>query len=312
MVCHKMVRRLLATVLCLCFTLAGCAGTKSYPVVRLRRLDPAPVDAPVSSPSLKEQLRVGSAALISPVETMKSYSALYNFVAREVGRSAEVFQRHTYAETNELVRAGGVDVALVCSYAYVVGQREFGMEAIAVPMIRGRPEYYSYVIVRADSGIASFDELRGRSFAFTDPISTSGRLYAEGLLVDRNTTPQQFFRQTTFTFSHDNSITAVHDGLVDGAAVDSLVYEQKVRQNPDLGRRLVIIAQSSPFGAPPIVVNPKLDQALKHRLQETLLSMHASPEGQRILADLNIERFVAPDDHLYDSVRQLAEKVRGK
>jgi phosphonate transport system substrate-binding protein len=306
-------RRLLAVLLFLAMTATGCASTAEYPVVRLQQLDPALAEPVISGiTNGQDQLRVGSAALISPVETLKSYSSLYNYLAATVDRSAEVYQRHTYAETNELVRSGGVDLALVCSYAYVLGQREFGMEAIAVPMVKGKPEYYSYIIVRADSGIRKFDDLKGRTFAFTDPISTSGRLYAESLVADRHGTPQQFFRQTTFTFSHDNSIKAVADGLVDGAAVDSLVYDQKLRQNPPLGQRLTIIAKSAPFGAPPIVVNPKLDPDLKRRLQTALLQMHTTPEGQRILAELNTERFVAPDDRWYDSVRQLAEKVRGK
>jgi phosphonate transport system substrate-binding protein len=292
---------------------SGCSlSTKHYEKVSLRNVDSTVLESAIATTSASSQLRVGSAALISPVETMRSYSNLYNYLARDVDRTAEVYQRHTYAETNELVRAGGVDIALVCSYAYVVGQREFGMEAIAVPIVRGKPEYYSYVIVRADSGIKTFDGLRDHSFAFTDPISTSGRLYAEGLLVDRQTTAQQFFRQTTFTFSHDNSIKAVDDGVVDGAAVDSLVYDQKIKQDPQLGQRLTIIAKSAPFGAPPIVVNPKLAPVLKQKLQQTLLTMHTTPEGQRILAELDTERFVPPDDHWYDSVRSLAEKVRGQ
>lgn len=301
-----------AVVLALALVASGCSAGKRYQRVSLHHVDPTVLESATATTSASKQLRVGSAALISPVETMRSYSNLYNYLARSVDRTAEVYQSHTYAETNELVRAGGVDIALVCSYAYVVGQREFGMEAVAVPIVRGKPEYYSYVIVRSDSGIRTFDDLRNRSFAFTDPISTSGRLYAEGLLVDRQSTAQQFFRQTTFTFSHDNSIKAVDDGVVDGAAVDSLVYDQKVKQNPQLGQRLSIIAKSPPFGAPPIVVNPKLDPELKHKLQEALLTMHTTTEGQRILAELNIERFVPPDDHWYDSVRSLAEKVRGQ
>jgi phosphonate transport system substrate-binding protein len=305
--------RSLGLLVALALAASGCSvSTKHHEKVSLNKVDPTVLESAITTTSANSQLRVGSAALISPVETMRSYSNLYNYLARDVGRTAEVYQNRTYAETNELVRAGGVDIALVCSYAYVVGERDFDMEAIAVPVVRGKPEYYSYVIVRSDSGIKTFDDLRNRSFAFTDPISTSGRLYAEGLLVDQNSTAQQFFRQTTFTFSHDNSIQAVNDGVVDGAAVDSLVYDQKIKQDPQLGQRLTIIAKSPPFGAPPFVVNPKLDPALKQKLQQTLLTMNTTAEGQRLLAELNIERFVAPNDHWYDSVRSLAEKVRGQ
>lgn len=308
----KTINGLVVCVLVLSLLLPGCVGARKSHQVNLQRLDPSMSEPVALAASANTQLRIGSAALISPVETLKSYSALYGYMAREVGRSVEVVQRHTYAETNELVQSGGVEVALVCSYAYVLGQRDFGMEAIAVPVVKGHPEYYSYIIVRSDSGIATFDDLRGRTFAFTDPISTTGRLYPEGLLLDRGLTPDRFFRQTTFTYSHDNSIKAVDEGLVDGAAVDSLVYELTVKQDPQLGRRLVVIGRSEAYGAPPIVVNPKLQPELKQKLKQTLLTLHETPEGRRILAELDIERFVAPDDRWYDPVRRLAEKVRGK
>ncbi|HEY3366117.1 MAG TPA: hypothetical protein VGK74_13775 [Symbiobacteriaceae bacterium] len=106
-------------VLCSVLVLAGCVGGKPPQVISLRKLDPAAADPVIPAEGQNAELRIGSAALIS-VETMRSYSALYNY------------QRRTYAETNELVRSGGVDMALVCSYAYVLGKQELGLLSVPV------------------------------------------------------------------------------------------------------------------------------------------------------------------------------------
>jgi phosphonate transport system substrate-binding protein len=69
-------------------------------------------------------------------------------------------------------------------------------------------------------------------------------------------TPDTFFARTFFTYSHDNAIYAVADGVADGAAVDSLIYEFALLRDPDLANRVRIIHQSPPFGIPPVVVGP--------------------------------------------------------
>jgi phosphonate transport system substrate-binding protein len=107
----------------------------------------------------------------------------------------------------------------------VQGGTELGVDLLAAPQVGGETVYYSYIIVPADSDIQSFADFRGRSFAFTDPLSKTGKLSTVHLLWQQDETPESYFAETFYTFSHDNSIRAVADGLVDGAAVDSLVYD---------------------------------------------------------------------------------------
>ncbi|MBS4023878.1 MAG: PhnD/SsuA/transferrin family substrate-binding protein [Dethiobacter sp.] len=76
--------------------------------------------------------------------------------------------------------------------------------------------------------------MRGKSFAFTDPTSTLGTLYPLYLLKATGETADSFFKSHTFTFSSDNSIQSVADNLVDGAAVNSLVYDNMFARMPNL------------------------------------------------------------------------------
>lgn len=288
--------------------LAGCGSPTRYPHVSLAEVPPAATSTP---PGSQAPLRVAVAAVISPKGTIKSYSLFLDYLAQQIGRPVELVQRQTYAEVNNLVRDGGVDLALVCTGAYVRGHRDFGMELLVAPQVAGETVYYSYIIVPARSPAQGLTDLRGKTFAFTDPLSNSGWLMPVYLLWQIGETAEHFFEQTIYTYSHDNSIRAVAEGLVDGAAVDSLVYDYTLRRDPTLADRVRVIGRSEPCGMPPVVVPPGLDAAQKAALRDVLLTMHQDPDGRAALDELLIERFVQIDDQAYDSVREALEKVGG-
>ncbi len=254
-------------------------------------------------------LRVAIAGVISPTETLKTYEALLSYIGREFHRPIEIVQRETYAEINDLVESLDVDLAFVCSLAYVVGNDDFGMELLAVPEVNGETTYHSYIIVPAASDVRSLEELRGKTFAFTDPLSNSGRLAPTYRLHQIGETPEAFFERTLFTYSHDRSIRAVADGLVDGAAVDSLVYDFIIAHEPEIAARTRIIEISEPFGIPPVIVHPDLDPEIKSRLGVLLLGLDEDVEGSRILDILMIDRFVIGDDAAYDTIRNRSREL---
>jgi phosphonate transport system substrate-binding protein len=222
-----------------------------------------------------------------------------------LGRPVELIQRRTYAEANELIKQNKVDLAFVCTSAYVAGHNDFGLELLAAPEVNHEQVYYSVLIVPANSPAQTMADLRGQVFAFTDPMSHTGRVYPTYLLQKMGTTPDEFFQRTFFTYSHDRAIKAVADTIADGAAVDSLVLDYALAREPALAERIKIIHQSPPFGIPPVVVPPALPPKQKAELRRLLLEMSDDPAGRQILANLGIDRFTVPDDSAYNSARQI-------
>lgn len=286
--------------------LAGCMAA---PPVREVSLAPTMATGAVTADAspADRPLRIAAASVVSPQETIRNYGVFFAYLEKQVGRPLELVQRQTYEETYDLLKYGTLDIAMVCTYVYVLGHAEIGLELLAGPEVNGRAEYQSFIITRSDSGIMELDDLAGKRFAFTDPLSTSGRLYPLALLRARNLDPGTFFGSTTYTYSHDNSIKAVAEGVVDAAAVDSLVYEQWVKLNPDLGANLQVIDRSAAMPSPPMVVSNRMDPELRNAFREALLHMHEDPAGRQILTDLGIDRFVPQDDADYAAVRALAE-----
>jgi phosphonate transport system substrate-binding protein len=303
-------RQLWAQIFCALFFLlisVACGTSPSRPDIRFNEVDPA--SATSYSPNDTKPLRVAVAAVISPKGTVESYSDLLAYLGRKLSRRVELVQRQTYAEVNDLIKNGDVDVAFVCTSAYVVGQREFGMELLVAPQVNGETAYYSLLIVPSDSPVQSMADLRGKVFAFTDPISLTGRVYPTSLVKSLDGSPETFFGRVFFTYSHDNAIKAVADKVADGASVDSLVYDFLVARDPTVAARTRVIHRSPAFGIPPVVVNPNLSPQLKETLRELFLQVNDDPDGQAVLRTLMIDRFVLASDRIYDSARALELQV---
>lgn len=263
------------------------------------------VDAPRAEP-----LRIAVAPVLSAKATLSLYQQLADYLATRLARPVELVQGKTYAEINDLVKSGDITVALVCTNPYLQGQDDFGMELLAVPEIHGKLVYYSFLIVGRDSEAQSLNDLRGASFAFSDPLSNSGRLAPAYQLALLGANPDSFFSQTTFTYSHDSSVRAVADGVVTAAAVDSLVYDYLATAEPELIGGVKVIERWGPFGINPLVVNPRLAEQTKSDLRRVFLEMANDPEGHEILEKIEIDRFVVPDNSLYDSVREMRAYLR--
>jgi len=251
-------------------------------------------------------LRIGIGARVSPRESFGYYEAMLNYVGRKLGREVELVQYTTYEEMDRALERLDLDFAFICSGPYVRDHDSFGAELLVAPQVHGAPYYYSYLLVPADSPARTLADLRGKRFAFTDPNSNSGRLVPTYLLArDLGTTPEKFFGSVKFTWSHDRSIDEVRTGAVDGASVDSLIYDFLAVRKPERVKNVRILARSIPFGIPPFVSTRAADPRVKKRLREALLAMHEDPEGKRILDGMLIERFIVPVDANYDAVRDM-------
>lgn len=285
-------------------SLSGCSSADSEqiaPFVDLNQLEPLP------DPPEKETLplKVAIAAVISPQGSAESYALLLDYLSEALGRPVESVQRRTYAEINDLVRNGEVDLAFVCTSAYILGRREFGMQLLVAPQVNGEAVYHARIIVPVDSTAQRITDLRGTRFAFTDPMSFSGRMYPTYMLQQMGETPETFFSSTFFTFSHDDAIYAVADGLADGASVDGLVLDFALKRDTELASRIRIIHTSEPFGIPPVVVGPEIRPQLRAQLEEFFLKLDHTVEGQKALEALDLDRFVLMAEEDYNSVEEI-------
>jgi phosphonate transport system substrate-binding protein len=296
--------RLLFWLCGMLIALGGCAHREQAMRIDLDEVEQI---STIHSPAQESAstLRVAISSMISPNDTRLLYRELVDYVGEKLGREVVFKQRRTYAEVNELIAQGELDLAFICSAPYVEAHDKFDAQILAVPVVRGETVYRSYTIVRAGSGIDSLKQLRGKRFAFVDPMSNTGYLVPKYWLVKLGESPDSFFSSYTYTDSHDNSMQAVTEGFADGAAVDSLVYDFLQSRGSDLVRNTRIIQRSEPFGIPPFVVPQEIEPGLQSQLEQIFWSMHEDPRGKTILQKLAIDKFVPGENNAYDSIRRM-------
>lgn len=294
-------RIILGFVLACIIGLTGCNGKEAPRKISLDKRQEAPRQIEVQ----ERHLRIAVGGMITPKAGYGYYRQFLDYVGEKVGMQVDFVDRENYAEINKLVSTGDVDVAFVCGGPYVIGHDKFGMELLAAPRAYGKTVYYSYIIVNRDSTISGFEGLRGKSFAFTDPLSNSGTLVPTYMLARMHETPNTYFSKTIFTQTHDKSIKAVAQGIVEGASVDSLIWEYENRTNPEFTSRTRVIKKSPPYGIPPVIVRPGLDPELKEQIRAAFLNAHQDPKGKAILAGMMIDKFVPIEDSAYDSIREM-------
>jgi len=257
------------------------------------------------------EIRIG----VTPVLAEKHLDLNRQFVAylgEKLGVATTLVQRSSYQEMSDLLEAGDLEIAFSCGLPYVIDHQRFGLELLAAPEVYDGPIYYSYVIVAADSPVRSLDGLRGMRYAFSDPLSNSGWLVPTHELARRGTTPQEFFRKTIFTFSHSESIEAVAVKFVDGASVDSYVYDYLAITRPSLVARTRIVERSAPHPIPPLVVRAGVPGPVKARLRAALFEMDRDDRGRAILAGLRIKRFLPVSDAAFDGIRTMHRFVASR
>ncbi len=254
-------------------------------------------------------VRFGLTAVVVQ-ENLQLYDRWAAYLGTHIGRPVQFVQARSYREIMGLLEAGGLDFAWICGYPFVQKRDPDFLQLLAVPVFEGAPLYRSYIIVNRDSPIASLADLEGRVFAFSDPDSNSGYLVPQAMLAQRGHRPESFFRLSFFTYSHAETIEAVAEGLADGGAVDSYIWEYLNKTRPDLTARTRVILRSETFGFPPLVARLGLDRDLRDRMAAALTGMEEDVEGRRLLAEFALDRFGQFPETLFDSIRRMADSLR--
>lgn len=268
--------------------------------------------APTPSGDDLPELRVVIASRYSPSAGAVYYNDLIKYLGERLGMKIKVVTRPTYQEAMKLIENGEADIGFIGAGSYAVLREKVPIEVIGAPEMYGKAQYRSYIIVPRDSAVESLDELKSKSFAFTDPLSLTGAFYPSQRTLELGDDPEKFFSKIFYTHSADKSISAAAYGLVDGAAVDGLIWESLQQTAPEFIIRTRVIERSPWFGIPPIVARPGLDPALILKIRSALMGMRDDLQGAVVLNQMRIDRFITPSPDWYDGVASVVSFLRDK
>src|SRR5205823_509065 len=123
-----------------------------------------------------------------------------------------------------------------------------GANVILITKRKGQTKYFGIIIVPSDSPAKKVADLKGKRFAFVDPLSTSGSLYAKMLLAESGLDPEKDL-QGIYAGGHDKVAIAVYRGQVDAGAIYadqvSDARDRLTELYPDIKKKTRVLARTA-------------------------------------------------------------------
>ena len=259
----------------------------------------------------RKVLRVGFVPAEDAQQVMQNAQPIVEILQKELGMEIQPFVAADYTGVVEALRVNKLDIAFLTPASYVLAKNEANIKVVLKSERKGIPSYYAAIITRADSGIKTLDDLRGKTFAFGDALSTTGNIFPRKMFKESGIDPIRDFKQILYSGGHDATVLAVLNGKVDAGATyanspdgDDTAWMRYLK-NPQDVKKIRAIAFSEPIPADNLVVNGNLDERLAKKVEESFLNLSRDPKGQQMMRDLyQIDGFVPATDRDYDSVRQ--------
>ena len=280
--------RALLLLFSLCF-FAGCGKSSSSPKV----------------------LRVGFVPAENAQQVIQNAQPIVDILQNRLGMEVQPFVATDYTGVIEALRGNKLDIAFLTPASYVLAKNEANVRVILKSERKGSAFYYAAIITRADSGIKTLEDLRGKTFAFGDPLSTSANVFPRKMFHEHGIDPVRDFKQILNSGGHDATVLAVLNRKVDAGATYANSPDSndtawmRYLKNPDDVLKIRAIAFSEPIPADNLVINANLDDAVAKKIEEIFLELSHDPKGKKMLRDLyQIDGFVPATDKDYDSVRQ--------
>jgi phosphonate transport system substrate-binding protein len=154
-------------------------------------------------------------------DRIQRYTPLEEYLQETLGVEVEIFTAGNYDGVIQALAAGQIEFAFLGSSAYAAAYT--ATDGNVIPLLTtqnksGRTGYFSTIVTRCDSGIASIEDLAGKTLAFADPDSTSGYAVPYYNLVQEGYEPTTYFAAIPFSGSHEAGVAGVANGTFDAAA----------------------------------------------------------------------------------------------
>lgn len=292
-------------VVLIAFSALGCGSQENYPHIDF--------NVPESVYNDYVKVKEGSVLRVGMWGVLREplYVEFANILGGFTDREGRVVLRRTLSEVNNQLAFGSVEVILTPATSYLWDKESYGLEAIAIGEPVNNEPSRSLIIVPYSSNAKSIADLKGKTFAMSDPLNNEGCAYLTYLLESEKEKPDTFFKNYFYTGDYKYTVEAVASGMVDGAMIENHALSRIASNDLTLAKKYKIIYTSPPMDGLVLVVRSNLDNRLKDKLQESVLKMGANPSGRQLLKDLGVSRFRKVKSGDFDTTSKIVNKVLG-
>ncbi len=255
-------------------------------------------------------LRVSAIPDEAPTELQRKFAPLGKYLEKELGMKVSFVPVSDYAAVVESLATRKLDLAWLGGFTFV--QAKIRTHGTAIPIVqREEDATFTSKFVTADPAIKSLADLKGKTFAFGAPSSTSGSLMPRYFLLQAGLNPEKDFKTVAFSGAHDATVAFVAAGKAEAGVLNASVWDKLVESGKVDPAKVHVFATTPTYYDYNWTVRGDLDPAVVKKLTAAFLKLDPkNPEHAEILKLQRASKFIPTKAENYAGIEQ-AGKAAG-
>ena len=266
--------------------------------------------SPAALAQASNVLRVSAIPDEAPTELQRKFKPLGDYLKQETGMDVQFIPVTDYAAVVEGLATNKLDLAWLGGFTYV--QARIRTNGGAVPIVQRAEDakFTSRFIVPIASTAQTLADLKGKTFAFGAPSSTSGSLMPRYFLQQAGIDPERDFKSVAFSGAHDATVAFVAAGRAEAGVLNASVLDKLIESNNANAAKVRVLAVTPPYFDYNWTVRPGLDPALTKKITEAFLQLDpARPEMKEIMDLQRASKFIPTQSSNYDGIEAAAKSA---
>ena len=277
--------------------------------MRLAHLAVALALAALALPLNAQSLKVSAIPDESPTELLRKFKPLGAYLEKQTGMKVDWTPVNDYPAVVEGLAAKRIDLAWLGGFTFVQARIRTG-DAIPIAQRVEDEKFISYYIVPKASRAKTLQDLKGKTFAFGSPASTSGHLMPRFFLLKAGINPDKDFTRLAFSGAHDATVAFVASGRAEAGALNASVYDKLIEKGDANAKAVRILQTTPPYYDYNWTVRGGLDPALVKKLTAAFLDLDPKNPAHKEILDLQrATRFVATKPENYKGIEEAARSA---
>lgn len=254
-------------------------------------------------------LRVSAIPDEAPTELQRKFAPLGKYLEAQTGMKVVFTPVTDYASVVESLATRKLDLAWLGGFTFV--QAKIRTNGTAIPIVqREEDARFTSKFITANPQVKELADLKGKSFAFGAPSSTSGSLMPRFFLQQAGLNPEKDFKNVAFSGAHDATVAFVAAGRAEAGVLNASVWDKLVEEKKVDTSKVRVFATTPPYFDYNWTVRGDLDPALIKKLTQAFLQLDpAKPEHKEILALQRAAKFIPTEAKNYVGIEDAAKSA---
>jgi phosphonate transport system substrate-binding protein len=254
-------------------------------------------------------LRVSAIPDEAPTELQRKFKPLGDYLSQATGMKVVFTPVSDYAAVVESLATKKLDLAWLGGFTYV--QAKIRTHGTAIPIVqRAEDAVFTSKFITADPAIKTLADLKGKTFAFGAPSSTSGSLMPRYFLLQDGINPEKDFRAVAYSGAHDATVAFVAAGKAEAGVLNTSVWDKLVESKKVDTSKLRVFATTPTYFDYNWTVRGDLDPALVKKLTDAFLALDpAKPEHKAIMELQRASKFIPTKPENYAGTETAAKSA---